>query len=137
MAENQNMEKFKVLGLSDNVLDALAKKGWDIPSEIQEKTIPLLLKGERDIVGQAATGTGKTGGADRRNSRHRPSRNHQQSLRLGAQGSDAGGSGNSRGGRSTHCGRGHGEHEPRSASGNEGARRLEIWFADVARQYAA
>lgn len=55
------MEKFQVLGLSDNVLDALAKKGWDTPSEIQEKTIPLLLKGERDIVGQAATGTGKTG----------------------------------------------------------------------------
>ena len=54
------MEKFKVLGLSDNVLDALAKKGWETPSEIQEKTIPLLLKGERDIVGQAATGTGKT-----------------------------------------------------------------------------
>ncbi|MBS1686871.1 MAG: DEAD/DEAH box helicase [Bacteroidetes bacterium] len=55
------MEKFKVLGLSDNVLDALAKKGWDTPSEIQEKTIPLLVKGDRDIVGQAATGTGKTG----------------------------------------------------------------------------
>lgn len=54
------MEKFKVLGLSDNVLDALAKKGWETPSEIQEKTIPLLLKGEKDIVGQAATGTGKT-----------------------------------------------------------------------------
>ena len=54
------MEKFKVLGLSDNVLEALAKKGWETPSEIQEKTIPLLLKGEKDIVGQAATGTGKT-----------------------------------------------------------------------------
>lgn len=61
VAEKQKMEKFKVLGLSDNVLDALAKKGWSDPSEIQEKTIPLLLKGERDIVGQAATGTGKTG----------------------------------------------------------------------------
>jgi ATP-dependent RNA helicase DeaD len=60
MAKNQKMEKFKVLGLSDNVLEALAKKGWETPSEIQEKTIPLLLKGEKDIVGQAATGTGKT-----------------------------------------------------------------------------
>ncbi len=54
------MENFKALGLSDNVLEALAKKGWETPSEIQEKTIPLLLKGEKDIVGQAATGTGKT-----------------------------------------------------------------------------
>jgi ATP-dependent RNA helicase DeaD len=54
------MEKFKALGLSENVLEALSKKGWETPSEIQEKTIPLLLKGEKDIVGQAATGTGKT-----------------------------------------------------------------------------
>lgn len=54
------MENFRALGLSDNVLEALAKKGWETPSEIQEKTIPLLLKGEKDIVGQAATGTGKT-----------------------------------------------------------------------------
>jgi ATP-dependent RNA helicase DeaD len=54
------MEQFKALGLSDNVLEALAKKGWETPSEIQAKTIPLLLKGEKDIVGQAATGTGKT-----------------------------------------------------------------------------
>jgi ATP-dependent RNA helicase DeaD len=60
VAENHKMEKFKVLGLSDNVLEALSKKGWETPSEIQEKTIPLLLKGEKDIVGQAATGTGKT-----------------------------------------------------------------------------
>ena len=54
------MEKFKVLGLSDNVLEALAKKGFETPTEIQEKAIPLFLKGERDIVGQAQTGTGKT-----------------------------------------------------------------------------
>jgi ATP-dependent RNA helicase DeaD len=60
VAKKQKMEKFKDLGLSDNVLEALTKKGWETPSEIQEKTIPLLLKGEKDIVGQAATGTGKT-----------------------------------------------------------------------------
>src|ERR1700689_1912449 len=54
------MEKFKALGLSENVLQALQKKGWEQPSPIQEKTIPLLLKGEKDIVGQAQTGTGKT-----------------------------------------------------------------------------
>ncbi|MDB5281728.1 MAG: helicase, superfamily, partial [Bacteroidota bacterium] len=55
------MEKFRALGLSENVLAALEKKGWEQPSPIQEKTIPLLLTGLRDIVGQAQTGTGKTG----------------------------------------------------------------------------
>lgn len=55
------MEKFAALGLSQNVLNALQKKGWETPSEIQEKTIPLLLKNEKDVVGQAQTGTGKTG----------------------------------------------------------------------------
>lgn len=54
------MEKFKALGLSENVLSALEKKGWEEPSPIQEKTIPLLLSGLKDIVGQAQTGTGKT-----------------------------------------------------------------------------
>src|SRR5580698_14290 len=54
------MEKFRALGLSDNVLSALEKKGWEVPSPIQEKTIPLLLSGLKDIVGQAHTGTGKT-----------------------------------------------------------------------------
>jgi len=55
------MEKFKALGLSENVLSALQKKGWETPSTIQEKTIPILLKDEKDVVGQAQTGTGKTG----------------------------------------------------------------------------
>lgn len=54
------MEKFRSLGLSENVLAALQKKGWETPSPIQEKTIPLLLSGLKDIVGQAQTGTGKT-----------------------------------------------------------------------------
>ncbi|MFN8322322.1 MAG: DEAD/DEAH box helicase, partial [Chitinophagales bacterium] len=55
------MEKFRALGLSENVLNALKAKGWEQPSPIQEKTIPLLLSGLKDIVGQAQTGTGKTG----------------------------------------------------------------------------
>jgi ATP-dependent RNA helicase DeaD len=54
------MEKFRALGLSEGVLEALAKKGFETPTEIQEKTIPLLLAGQKDIVGQAQTGTGKT-----------------------------------------------------------------------------
>ncbi|MCS6819699.1 MAG: DEAD/DEAH box helicase [Chitinophagales bacterium] len=55
------MDKFKALGLSENVLEALKAKGFKEPTPIQEKTIPLLLKGNKDIVGQAQTGTGKTG----------------------------------------------------------------------------
>lgn len=55
------MEKFSALGLSENVLQALQKKGWETPSAIQEKTIPLLLQDQKDVVGQAQTGTGKTG----------------------------------------------------------------------------
>lgn len=54
------MEKFKELGLSETTLEALAKKGFEEPTPIQAKTIPLLISGERDIVGQAQTGTGKT-----------------------------------------------------------------------------
>jgi ATP-dependent RNA helicase DeaD len=54
------LEKFRELGLSDNILEALEKKGFEEPSEIQAKTIPLLLQSNRDIIGQAQTGTGKT-----------------------------------------------------------------------------
>lgn len=54
------MEGFRVLGLSEETLDALEKKGFEKPSPIQELTIPLLLHGDKDIVGQAQTGSGKT-----------------------------------------------------------------------------
>ncbi|MFM2305925.1 MAG: hypothetical protein RLZZ367_594 [Bacteroidota bacterium] len=60
-SKTNNMEKFRALGLSEATLSALQKKGWETPSTIQEKTIPLLIKDERDVVGQAQTGTGKTG----------------------------------------------------------------------------
>jgi len=56
----ETFDKFKALGLSENTLKALKKKGFEEPTEIQEKTIPLLLAGEKDVVGQAQTGTGKT-----------------------------------------------------------------------------
>ncbi|HNF48366.1 MAG TPA: DEAD/DEAH box helicase [Chitinophagales bacterium] len=54
------MEGFRALGLSEEILIALEKKGFEQPTPIQEQTIPLLLKGKNDIVGQAQTGTGKT-----------------------------------------------------------------------------
>jgi len=55
-----NLEKFKDLGLSEDILKELKKKGFEEPTEIQEKIIPILLTEEVDIVGQAQTGTGKT-----------------------------------------------------------------------------
>jgi ATP-dependent RNA helicase DeaD len=54
------LEGFKNLGVSENVIGALRKKGFLKPTEIQEKTIPILLSGKTDVVAQAQTGTGKT-----------------------------------------------------------------------------
>ncbi len=51
---------FEELGLSADILEGLLKKGFVNPTPIQAQTIPMLLNGERDIIGQAQTGTGKT-----------------------------------------------------------------------------
>lgn len=51
--------KFNELGLSKNVLKAIAAMGFSNPSRIQEEAIPVLLTGV-DVIGQAQTGTGKT-----------------------------------------------------------------------------
>ena len=53
------MKNFKELGLSKGMLDVLQNHGFDEPTEIQEKAIPLVLAG-RDIIGGSATGSGKT-----------------------------------------------------------------------------
>lgn len=50
---------FSDLGLPEAMLAVLADIGYETPSPIQAKTIPLLLEG-RDVLGQAQTGTGKT-----------------------------------------------------------------------------
>ncbi|MDD3119250.1 MAG: DEAD/DEAH box helicase [Victivallales bacterium] len=55
-----NMEKFRALGISEATLAALSLKGFTEPSPIQAAAIPLLLQGEKDVIGQAQTGTGKT-----------------------------------------------------------------------------
>ena len=54
------LEKFRLLGLTEDTLRTLRKKGFEEPTPIQEHVIPLLLEGDKDIVGQAHTGTGKT-----------------------------------------------------------------------------
>jgi len=53
------MEKFARLGLSEEVLSVLKLKGFQEPTEIQEKAIPLAIAG-KDIIGSSATGSGKT-----------------------------------------------------------------------------
>lgn len=54
------MTSFKSLGLDENILRAVTDLGFETPSEVQEKTIPVLLQRETDIVSLAQTGTGKT-----------------------------------------------------------------------------
>jgi ATP-dependent RNA helicase DeaD len=53
------MKDFKQLGLSDETTKVLSQLGITEPTEIQEKTIPMILSG-RDIIGGSATGSGKT-----------------------------------------------------------------------------
>jgi ATP-dependent RNA helicase DeaD len=54
------MTKFKSLGLNDTLLQAITDLGFETPSEVQEKTIPILLEKDIDLVALAQTGTGKT-----------------------------------------------------------------------------
>ena len=51
---------FEDLGISEDILQALLKKGYTHPTPIQAQTIPMLLHSDKDIIGQAQTGTGKT-----------------------------------------------------------------------------
>jgi len=54
------MTKFEELGLQDSLLRAIQDMGFETPSEVQEKAIPLLLSEDVDVVALAQTGTGKT-----------------------------------------------------------------------------
>ena len=51
---------FHQLGLSPEILETIEKKGFKFASEIQAKSIPVILDESHDIVGIAQTGTGKT-----------------------------------------------------------------------------
>ncbi|RDA86091.1 hypothetical protein CP532_1135 [Ophiocordyceps camponoti-leonardi (nom. inval.)] len=50
---------FQAMGLNGNLLKAIARKGFSVPTPIQRKTIPLVLD-RKDVVGMARTGSGKT-----------------------------------------------------------------------------
>ncbi|HUU40205.1 MAG TPA: DEAD/DEAH box helicase, partial [Desulfatiglandales bacterium] len=51
---------FTTLGVRSSLVKAVEDLGFQSPTPIQEKAIPALLSGERDFVGLAQTGTGKT-----------------------------------------------------------------------------
>ena len=53
------MENFRKLGLTEPILKVLREERFEKPTEIQEKTIPLVLDG-KDIIAGSATGSGKT-----------------------------------------------------------------------------
>jgi len=54
------LEDFRSLGLCEETLETIRRKGFETPSPIQRLTIPVLLEDKNDIIGQAQTGTGKT-----------------------------------------------------------------------------
>ncbi|MFC1485385.1 DEAD/DEAH box helicase [bacterium] len=56
----ENKKTFNDLGLSEKVLDAINKKGFEEPTAIQAMTIPVMLRDDTNIIAQAQTGTGKT-----------------------------------------------------------------------------
>ncbi len=53
------MTNFESLGLSSSLLSAIKDNGYEAPTPIQQKAIPLILDGQ-DLMGLAQTGTGKT-----------------------------------------------------------------------------
>jgi len=55
-----NLAPFIGLGIDKNIALALAENGIIEPTEIQQKAIPILLQGNKDFLGLAQTGTGKT-----------------------------------------------------------------------------
>ena len=57
--ETAEVSGFSRFGLPENLINALARCGYQEPSPIQAAAIPELMLG-RDLLGQAQTGTGKT-----------------------------------------------------------------------------
>ncbi|MBF3282563.1 DEAD/DEAH box helicase, partial [Leptospira borgpetersenii serovar Ballum] len=52
---------FDSLGLSPEILRAIAEQGYNEPTPIQRQAIPVVLSG-KDLMASAQTGTGKTAG---------------------------------------------------------------------------
>ncbi len=54
------MNAFEALGLNEQLVQSVTELGFETPTSIQEKAIPVLLSGTTDFIGLAQTGTGKT-----------------------------------------------------------------------------
>jgi len=54
------MNEFKEFGINDEIIEAITLLGFEKFTPIQEQAIPVLLSGNRDLIGLAQTGTGKT-----------------------------------------------------------------------------
>src|SRR3954471_24011570 len=54
------MTTFEELGLAEPLVKVTSELGFENPTQIQEKAIPVLLSGTKDLIGLAQTGTGKT-----------------------------------------------------------------------------
>jgi ATP-dependent RNA helicase DeaD len=54
------MNTFEALGLNEKLLQSVTDLGFTEPTTIQQKAIPVLLSGTKDLIGLAQTGTGKT-----------------------------------------------------------------------------
>ncbi|KAI1470678.1 ATP-dependent RNA helicase dbp10 [Daldinia caldariorum] len=50
---------FQAMGLNANLLRAITRKGFSVPTPVQRKAIPLIMQ-RKDVVGMARTGSGKT-----------------------------------------------------------------------------
>ena len=57
--ENKNISSFRDFQLDESILESLDAMGFNEPTPIQEKGIPIILQ-EKDLIGCAQTGTGKT-----------------------------------------------------------------------------
>ena len=64
------MPAVEELGLAPEILRAIEEVGWNLPSDIQDEAIPLILGGG-DAMAAAQTGSGKTGGRGRGRGRSR------------------------------------------------------------------
>jgi ATP-dependent RNA helicase DeaD len=54
------MNPFEKLGVGEKLIKSVTELGFTQPTPIQEQAIPVLLEGNRDFMGLAQTGTGKT-----------------------------------------------------------------------------
>lgn len=54
------MDNFIDLGLSGPLVETISNLGFETPTPIQSQTIPILLEENKDLIGLAQTGTGKT-----------------------------------------------------------------------------